>query len=531
MRVACKICLVFWLALATILPAWSTDWRGKVAGSVIDRANQGNASFLLILRDQADLSGAKRLMGKKTKGQWVVDRLRSLARRSQAPILEELTQLKAPHQSFWVTNMIVVEGDLDLVANLAQREDVARIAANAPFRSEIPLAEKTSFSGTQISWGVDQINAPAVWAMGYTGQGVVVAGQDTGYDWDHPGLIEQYRGWNGISADHNYNWHDAIHTGGGSCGPDAAFPCDDGSHGTHTLGTMVGNDGLGNQVGVAPGATWIGCRNMDEGNGTPATYSECFQWFLAPTDLNGENPDVSKAPHVINNSWGCPAVEGCTDPEVMRTLVENVRAAGIVVVASAGNSGSGCATINTPSAIYDASFTVGATGMTDAIASLSSRGPVTIDGSNRLKPDIVAPGLSIRSTIPNGNYGNKSGTSMAGPHVAGLVALILSAAPELEGDVDRIEEIIRNTALPLTSTQDCGAFPGDQVPNPVYGWGRIRADVAVEEALGIRQPECGDFPGMVALWPMPVNGFPDTNGNHRMDVIDLIPVSQCSLAP
>jgi len=523
--------LGFGVAMAATLPGFTGDWQAKVAKSVLEKAGEGETSFLLLLKDQADLSRAKHLVGKTSKGQWVVDRLRNHAEQSQSMILKELDQLDVSFQSFRVTNMILVEGDLDLVANLAQRQEVSRVVDNAPFRSALPVAEKTSFLGTQISWGVDQINAPDVWAMGYTGEGVVVGGQDTGYDWDHPALVDQYRGWNGVSADHNYNWHDAIHTGGGVCGPDSPMPCDDGSHGTHTLGTMVGDDGLGNQVGVAPGATWIGCRNMDQGNGTPATYAECFQWFLAPTDLAGENPDVSRSPHVINNSWGCPDFEGCTDPDVMRSLVENVRAAGIVVLASAGNSGSGCSTINTPAAIYDASFTVGATGVTDTIASLSSRGPVTVDGSSRLKPDIVAPGLGIRSTIPGGNYGNKSGTSMSGPHVAGLVALILSAAPELEGDVDRIEEIIRITALPLTTTQDCGVFPGDQVPNPVYGWGRIRADLAVAEALGIRQPECGDYPTMVSLWPSAVKGFPDTNGNQRMDVMDLIPLAQCSFQP
>ena len=212
-----------------------------------------------------------------------------------------------------------------------------------------------------IEWNIDKINAPLVWQMGFDGTGVVVGGQDTGYEWEHPALKDKYRGWNGASADHNYSWHDSIHSGGGSCGADSAEPCDDHNHGTHTMGTMVGDDGGSNQIGVAPGAEWIGCRNMDQGNGTPTTYSECFQWFVAPTDLNDENPNPAMAPDVINNSWSCPPSEGCTDPTILQTVVENTRAAGILVVTSAGNSGPGCSTVSNPPGIYDASFAVGST--------------------------------------------------------------------------------------------------------------------------------------------------------------------------
>jgi subtilisin family serine protease len=238
---------------------------------------------------------------------------------------------------------------------------------------------------------------------------------------------------------------------------------------------MVGDDGAGNQVGMAPGARWIGCRNMDSGVGTPATYMECYQWFLAPTDLNNQNPDPTRAPHVINNSWSCPPDEGCTDPDLLRAIVENVRAAGIITVHAAGNSGPGCSTVNTPAAIYDASFSVGATTSTDAIAIFSSRGPVTIDGSGRLKPDISAPGSSVRSTIRGGNYGLASGTSMAAPHVAGLVALLVSAQPELAGQVDTIESIIRQAAVPLTMATGCGGDTPTSVPNHTFGYGRIDA--------------------------------------------------------
>ena len=254
-------------------------------------------------------------------------------------------------------------------------------------------------------------------------------------------------------------------------------PCADGSHGTHTMGTMVGDDGGGNQIGMAPGARWIGCRNMRNGFGSHVTYSECFQFFIAPTDLNDENPLPELAPDVVNGSWSCPPspTEDCDDPNVMLTVVENVRAAGIVVSHSAANSGPGCSSIDTPAAIYEASFTIGAVNNSDDIASFSSRGPVTVDGSNRLKPDVSAPGVSIRSSVPPSGYSSFSGTSMSAPHVSGLVALLISAQPCLQGNPDEIEQHILDTAVPRTTTQDCGGVSGDEVPNNTYGYGAIRA--------------------------------------------------------
>jgi subtilisin family serine protease len=246
------------------------------------------------------------------------------------------------------------------------------------------------------------------------------------------------------------------------------------------MGTMVGQDGT-NQIGMAPKARWIGCRNMDHGWGTPATYTECFQWFIAPTRIDGSDPNPSLAPDVISNSWSCPEAEGCTDPNVLKSVVEAVRAAGILTVQSAGNKGPECGTISDPAAIYAASLTVGATDSADAIASFSSRGPVTRDGSNRLKPEVVAPGVSVRSSVAGSGYGYKSGTSMAAPHVAGLAALLLSAAPELKGKPHLIEFLITSSAKSITTSQSCGGVSGNLIPNNTYGWGRIDALAAVQK--------------------------------------------------
>jgi subtilisin family serine protease len=248
------------------------------------------------------------------------------------------------------------------------------------------------------------------------------------------------------------------------------------------MGTMVGDDGGSNQIGMAPGARWIGCRNMDSGFGTPITYTECLQWFIAPTDEQDLNPNPALAPHVINNSWSCPPYEGCSDATILRTVVENVRAAGILVVAAAGNEGPWCESVSEPPAIYDASFSVGATGGAtfENIASFSSRGPVSVDGSTRMKPDISAPGEDIRSSVPGDGYESSwYGTSMAAPHATGLAALLISASPSLAGNVDALEAAITTTAVPLTTSEGCGGDEIDDVPNNTFGHGRIDALAAV----------------------------------------------------
>ena len=414
----------------------------------------------------------------------LVSMLRATAEVTQADLRNWLDAQGIAYRPFWIVNMVEADLTAAQIDALAARGDIARIEANREIALQRPAlgpwpdasSDGASAHAPQaIEWGVNKVRAPLVWAEGFNGQGVVVAGQDTGIRWTHNAIKAKYRGWNGVSADHNYNWHDAIHETGSSCGANSPVPCDDHSHGSHTVGTMVGDDGGSNQVGVAPGAKWIGCRNMNAGVGTPARYNECAEWFLAPTDLNGQNPDPDRAPDVINNSWGCPADEGCTAGNEVRQAIENLVAGGIVFVASAGNDGSSCQTIFSQPGTLDAAFVVGSMTSSDTMSGFSSRGPVP--GLGEVKPDVIAPGSSVRSITNSGDnsYTSMSGTSMAGPHVAGVVALMMSVDQSLKGDPARVEQILRETSVPISNSQVCGGIPGTTFPNPVQGMGRVDA--------------------------------------------------------
>lgn len=414
--------------------------------------------------------------------------LQAAAAQSQRGLRAALHARGIEHRAFWIADAIALEADSATLAWLAARPDVAAIVPDARSGGALPrpvVARTKSLAA--VAWGVAKIRAPEVWALGYRGQGVVVAGADSGYEWTHPALRETYRGWDGESGVHDFHWHDAIVSGGNNdCGYASPAPCDDDGHGTHTMGTMLGDDGVGNQIGVAPAARWIGCRNMNRGVGTVSTYLDCFQWFVAPTDLQGNDPQPALAPHAINNSWLCTVGEGCDLPGLLDEAIANTHAAGILVAVAAGNSGPGCGTIFDPPALHPSAFTIGATTTTDTIASFSSRGPVTRDGSNRLKPDVSGPGVGVYSSVRGGQYGPSSGTSMATPHVVGAAALVMSANPDLRGDPERVMQLLRDTAVPLTSAQNCGPFAGASVPNAVFGHGRIDALAAVQAALALR---------------------------------------------
>lgn len=433
----------------------------------------------VVLAHQADLTAASEIADPATRRAFVYDLLVRHADATQGDLRRALDTGGIEYTPYYLANTLEVNGGPLVRRWLEGRPEVGRVLVSPVLR---PLPEPPPTARGQAQppeippWNLDAINAPAVWeGFGARGAGIVIGQSDSGVDGAHPALRDRYRGNqpDGPAGD-DYNWLDPWYA--------TTRPTDWGGHGTHTLGSV-----LGRSVGVAPEATWIGCVNLARNLGNAPRYLDCLQFLLAPFPQTGDafrdgRPELGA--HVLNNSWGCPEIEGC-DPAALLPAVRALRAAGVFVVASAGNDGSECATINAPISLYDEVFTVGAIDEAEDVAPFSSRGPVTADGSGRTKPDVVAPGVGVLSTMPGGTYGYNDGTSMAGPHVTGVVALLWSAAPALIGDIERTERIIAETAQPvLVPPSDCG--DPSEWPNNTAGYGLVDAYAAVAQALDER---------------------------------------------
>ena len=471
-------------------------------------AGGAEESFLVLFDDDAGL--AHTLSGVHGKN-GVYEALTQRARATQASLRASLAAEGIPFRALYLVNGLAVHGNLALARRIAARPEVVRIVGDPKVRGiETSLFSPAPGSPDAIEWGVSRVNADDVWTLdGKRGEGIVVASADTGVEWTHPAIQGKYRGWNGTTASHDFNWFDAI--------ADTVAPLDDNNHGTHTTGTMVGDDGGANQIGVAPGAQWIACRNMDHGVGQPSTYIACNQFFLAPFPHGGDperdgNPAL--APDIINNSWGCPPSEGC-DAFVLESSFAALRAAGILAVAAAGNSGPSCSTVSDPPGIYDELLVAGASDINNVLASFSSRGPVTTDGSGRMRPDVAAPGVSVRSSIRGGTYSTFSGTSMASPHTAGAAALLWSAKPQVRGLIGITRCLITRSAtsvLQLGSPQTCGGTTAASRPNDFWGFGLVDAYGAIHfgpdtDADGIADAcDCRPADGGVYDTPAEVSG-------------------------
>jgi subtilisin family serine protease len=445
-------------------------------------ADGGTTSFFVYLDERADLSGAAEIADKAAKGRFVYEQLTATAEGSQSGLVAMLAARGAEFTPFWISNTVLVHGDRKLLDRITARPEVARIEAHRVFEIPQPSVGTDDAEINVVEWGIANINADDVWAdFGVTGQGIVVANIDTGVRHTHSALVNQYRGnLGGGSFDHNYNWWDPA----GVCPP--GVPCDNNNHGTHTMGTMVGDDGGSNQIGVAPGARWIAAKGCESNSCSSGALLSSGQWVAAPTDLNGNNPDPSKAPHIVNNSWG----GGGGDTWYADTVNAWV-AAGIFPMFSAGNSGPACGTAGSPGD-YPQSYAVGAYDISNNIASFSSRGPSAVDGGT--KPNVSAPGVSVRSATAGSNtsYGTFSGTSMASPHASGVVALVWSANSGFVGDINGTRSVLDDTARD-TSNLQCGGTADD---NNVFGEGRIDAHAAVSQVA-----DPGNQPPVAAFTP------------------------------
>lgn len=425
--------------------------------------------LFVILKDQADVSAAEQIEDRNERVAFVYDTLTAHADSTQANLRTTLKAFGVSYTPYYLVNALEVDGGPLVRLYLAVQPEVARVLSSPklrPLPAPIPASVGTATAPSKPQWNITSIGANQVWEdFNVMGEGIIIGNSDSGVQGDHPALRAGYRGRNGSN---DYNWLDPWNF--------TTQPTDIGGHGTHTLGSVLGR----NNIGVAPGAEWIGCVNLARNLANAALYLDCLQFMLAPFPQNG-NPltegDPTRAAHVLNNSWGCPPIEGC-DATVLQPAVRALRQAGIFVAASAGNEGPFCSSISDPLAIYDEAFSVGAVDSLGNLADFSSRGPVTVDGSNRQKPDITAPGVEVLSAYPGGTYEYASGTSMAGPHVVGVVALMWSANPDLIGNIDRTEQILRETARPYTGVIDatCGQINGT-------GAGQVDAYAAVQAAL------------------------------------------------
>ncbi|MEU2390536.1 S8 family serine peptidase [Streptomyces sp. NPDC007369] len=427
--------------------------------------DSGKAAFWVYLDSAADLSAAQRQTTRAAKAETVLKTKREHAARSQAGLLKALDGARAEYTSYWIVNAVRVVGTEKLAGTLAQRSEVSRIDADDKVTLPAPAdgaREKTAADA--VEWNIDRIKAPQVWdQFGVRGEGIVVANIDSGVDHTHPAVSDRYRGRNADGTyDHRYNWFDPA----GVCA--TAAPCDNNDHGTHTMGTMVGDDGT-NRIGAAPGARWIAAKGCETNSCSEASLLAAGQWIVAPTDLNGQNPRPDLAPHIVNNSWGSAAHD-----DWYRQIVDAWRAAGIFPAFSNGNAGPNCSTSGSPGD-YAGSYSSGAFDINGTIAAFSSRGA---GPGGIVKPNIAAPGVNVRSSVPGGGYEAFSGTSMASPHTAATVALLWSAAPALEGDIAQTEALLGATAQDTDNGQ-CG---GTAANNNVFGEGKLDALAAVTNA-------------------------------------------------
>ncbi len=495
-------------ALALLAGSWS-----GVAGTIdqsleellATKSPDEQVSTLVFLQGQVDvhrLNAELRSprMTARARHEVVVTTLQAAAWSSQGALLNHLHELEQAGRvshwhAYWLSNAIRVDAPVAEILALAARDDVGIVYYNYEIELERPAASPAAGDETDgprtPEPGLVAIRAPEVWAMGYTGNGVLVATLDTGVEGTHPALASRWRGLDPLYAGHpQWAWFDPV--------TNTTFPAAFGAHGTHTMGTVCGG-APGDQIGVAPGAQWIHAAVIDRVSisQTVADALAAFEWMVDPDGNPNTDYDV---PAVCSNSWRLVTGHGYPPcDQTFWTHLDAVEAAGTVILFSAGNEGPGAETIGRPpdrATDEYRTFSVGAVDGNQSswpIASFSSRGPshCTPDGSAAIKPEVSAPGVDVRSAVPGGGYqGGWSGTSMASPHVNGVVALMKEACPDLT--VEQYKQILIATAHDLGTTGNDNS----------YGWGMVDAYEAVLMAIslcGPKPPEAQDVEAVTGV--------------------------------
>lgn len=425
------------------------------------RENPESDSFPIIIEWQREdqwlsVSGAEDGdQNKSTQRSWLVSQLIRETETQASAILSQLEQAEKQGsagniRSFWISPIISLNASPKLIDEITHWEQVRQIRPDQKIWLEDAdfLLDENYENSSSDPYNLTLINAiKTEQSFGLDGSGIVIANLDTGVDWQHPALMSKYRGYNPKGAAvHTGNWYVVTNE-------PYIYPGDGHGHGTHTMGSIVGDDNAGNRIGVAPGAKWIAVKIFtNDGYTYESWIHDAYQWILAPEG----NPAL--APDVINNSWG----SDLGNDTRYRTDIAMIRAAGILPIFSAGNSGPEPRTISSPGS-FPESLAVGSVDEYKTIASFSARGP---SSWNEIKPELVAPGVQVRSSYPGGGYAYGNGTSMSAPHVTGITALLLQANPDLMPD--ELESILFNTAQPLSTT----------IPNNTTGWGLVDAYAA-----------------------------------------------------
>jgi subtilisin family serine protease len=488
MRRLLPIVVALGVMVPLVLSAYAGEIESNFAGYLETLSDDDFASAIVYLRDRPDIRALDAALHAekapmRVRHETVMTALREAAQRSQPAVINYLDAKVGDGQvrgytPYWIMNLVVVSATKAELYRIANRGDVEAIEGNFEATLIENVGEPYMGSpalGIGVTNSLTAINADRVWyELGYTGAGTLIGGLDTGVDGDHPALTDRWRG----------NWYPWDECWRDALGYGDTYPADYHGHGTHTMGTMCGaGHATGDTVGVAFDAWWIADNSINQGV-SPEFDNDvlgAFQWFADPDGNPGTTDDV---PDVVQNSWGIDSRFGYDYQDCdyrWQEAIENCEAAGVVVTFSAGNEGPNPQTHRSPANICNTptvNFSVGAVdcenyGWPYPIASFSSRGPSDCDGVT-IKPEVSGPGVSVYSSYPGGGYARMSGTSMAGPHVAGVVALMRQANPN--ADVATIKTVLMNTS------RDLGTAGEDNT----YGWGVIDAYAAV---VAVMEPD------------------------------------------